>query len=136
MHDDTASLVHGSSAAAIGFPIRGGDESAWIEDGWADRLGIDPARNGVGDSIEQVRDFPDVSVEEVTAYWQAARDLLVPTIEKITPDKLEITRPEIWPGAPDRAPNLLWALGRIPVENSQHTGQIAYIRGLYAAKFG
>lgn len=109
--------------------------SAWIEGGWADRLGIDRDRNGVGDSIEQVRDFPDVSVEEITAYWQAARDLLIPTIEKITPDMLENKHPEIWHHAPDRAPTLLWVLGRIPVENSQHTGQIAYIRGLYAAKF-
>ncbi|MCZ6538520.1 MAG: DinB family protein [Chloroflexi bacterium] len=120
-----------------GSYLRGGvGPSACIEGGWADRLGIDPARNGVGDSTEQVRGFPDVSVEEVTAYWQAARDLLIPSVEMVTLDMLEITRPELWPGAPERAPNLLWALGRIPVENSQHTGQIAYIRGLYAAKFG
>jgi len=112
------------------------DTSAWIEGGWASRLGIDPARNGAGDSIDQVRDFPDVSVGEITAYWQAARDLLIPTIEKITPDMLELKRPDIWTHAPDRAPTLLWVLGRIPVENSQHTGQIAFIRGLYAAKFG
>ena len=116
--------------------LHGGGESAWIEGGWADRLGIDRERNGFGDSIEQVREFPDVSVEEVTAYWQAARDLLIPTIENITPDMLEDKHHEIWTHAPDRAPTLLWVLGRIPVENSQHTGQIAYIRGLYAAKFG
>ena len=52
------------------------------------------------------------------------------------PDMLEMKHPEFWTHAPDRAPTLLWVLGRIPVENSQHTGQIAYIRGLYAAKFG
>ena len=119
-----------------GAYLRGGaGPSAWTEGGWADRLGIDHERNGAGDSIGQVRDFPDVSVEEVTAYWQAARDLLIPAVEGITPDLLQDKHPGIWGHAPDRAPTLLWVLGRIPVENSQHTGQIAYIRGLYAAKF-
>ncbi len=116
--------------------LRGDGPSAWIEGGWAERLGIDPDRNGVDDSIEQVRDFPDVSVEEVTGYWQAARDLLIPSVEGVTTDMFGIKRPEAWLYAPDRAPDLLFALGRIPVENSQHLGQIAYIRGLYAAKFG
>lgn len=119
-----------------GWYLRGGGDSAWIEGGWAERLGIDPERNGAGDSIEQVRDLPDVSVDEVTAYWQAARSLLVPAVEGVTADQLGDKRPEAWTHAPDRAPTLLWVLGRIPVENSQHTGQIAYIRGLYAAKFG
>lgn len=120
-----------------GSYLRGGiGPSAWIEGRWADRLGIDAARNGSGDSIEQVRDFPDVSLQEVTAYWQAARDRLIPAVETITHDMLQDRHPEIWTHAPDRAPTLLWVLGRIPVENSQHTGQIAYIRGLYAAKFG
>ncbi|MCI0774330.1 MAG: DinB family protein [Chloroflexi bacterium] len=120
-----------------GSYLRGGiGPSAWIEGRWADRLGIDAARNGSGDSVEQVRDFPDVSLQEVTAYWQAARDLLIPAVETITHDMLQDRHPEIWTHAPDRAPTLLWVLGRIPVENSQHTGQIAYIRGLYSAKFG
>ncbi|MCI0807956.1 MAG: DinB family protein [Chloroflexi bacterium] len=119
-----------------GSYLRGGiGPSAWIEGRWADRLGIDAARNGSGDSVEQVRDFPDVSLQEVTAYWQAARDLLIPAVETITHDMLQDRHPEIWTHAPDRAPTLLWVLGRIPVENSQHTGQIAYIRGLYAATF-
>jgi hypothetical protein len=118
-----------------GWYLRGGGNSAWIEGGWAERLGIDPERNGVGDSIDQVRDFPDVTVEEVTGYWQAARELLIPSIEGVTVDQLGDRRPEIWPQAPDRAPDLLFVFGRIPVENSQHTGQIAYIRGLYATGF-
>jgi hypothetical protein len=119
-----------------GWYLRGGGASAWIEGGWAERLGIDPARNGVGDTAGQIRDFPDVSVEEVTGYWQAARDLLIPSVEGVTADMFGLKRPEVWTHAPDRAPDLLFALGRIPVENGQHTGQIAYIRGLYSAKFG
>ena len=117
-----------------GWYLRGGrGDSAWSEGGWAARLGMAPARNGVGDSSEQVRDFPDVSIEQVTAYWQAARDLLIPSVESVTPQMLEDKHPGIWQHAPVRAPTLLWVLGRIPVENSQHAGQIAYIRGLYAA---
>ncbi|GIT17572.1 MAG: hypothetical protein CM1200mP39_03780 [Dehalococcoidia bacterium] len=42
-----------------GWYLRGGGESAWIEGGWANRLGIDAKRTGAGDSIDQVRNFPD-----------------------------------------------------------------------------
>ena len=117
-----------------GWYLRGGGYSAWIEGGWANRLGIDPKRNGAGDSIEQVRTFPNFTVEEVTDYWQAARDLLIPSVEQVSTRMLDIKRPEIWTHAPDRAPTLLWVLGRLPVENGQHTGHIAYIRGLYNSK--
>jgi len=118
-----------------GWYLRGGGESAWIEGGWANRLGIDAERNGAGDSIDQVRNFPDLEVEEVTEYWQVSRNLLIPAIKQISNEMLTSKRPEIWSHAPDRAPTLLWVLGRLPVENGQHTGHIAYIRGLYSSKF-
>ena len=118
-----------------GWYLRGGGESAWIEGGWANRLGIDAKRTGAGDSIDQVRNFPDLEVGEVTEYWQVARNLLIPSIKQISTRMLTIKRPEIWAHAPDRAPTLLWVLGRLPVENGQHTGHIAYIRGLYSSKF-
>ena len=117
-----------------GWYLRGGGYSAWIEGGWANRLGIDAKRNGSGDSIDQVRNFPDLQVEEVTEYWQVARNLLIPSIKQISTRMLTIKHPEIWTHAPDRAPTLLWVLGRLPVENGQHTGHIAYIRGLYSSK--
>ena len=117
-----------------GWYLRGGGYSAWIEGGWANRLGIDAKRNGSGDSIDQVRNFPDLQVEEVTEYWQVARNLLIPSIKQISTRMLPIKHTEIWTHAPDRAPTLLWVLGRLPVENGQHTGHIAYIRGLYSSK--
>ena len=117
-----------------GWYLRGGGESAWIEGGWANRLGIDAERNGAGDSIDQVRNFPDLEVEEVTEYWQVSRNLLIPAIKQISNEMLTSKRPEIWTHAPDRAPTLLWVLSRLPVENGQHTGHIAYIRGLYSSK--
>ena len=118
-----------------GWYLRGGGESAWIEGGWANRLGIDAKRNGAGDSIDQVRNFPDLEVKEVTEYWQVSRNLLIPAIKQISNEMLTIKRPAIWTHAPDRAPTLLWVLGRLPVENGQHTGHIAYIRGLYSSNF-
>ncbi len=114
-----------------GLYLRGAGEQAWLSGGWCERFGMAPERNGVGDTIEQVVNFPDATVAEVTEYWQEARALLIPSIEGVKADELETKRPEIWTWAPDRAPTLLFALGRIPVENGQHTGQIAYIRGLY-----
>ena len=116
-----------------GWYLREGGESAWIEGGWANRLGINTERNGAGDSIDQVRNFPDLEVEEVTEYWQVSRNLLIPAIKQISNEMLTIKRPEIWTHAPDRAPTLLWVLGRLPVENGQHTGHISYIRGLFSS---
>jgi len=118
-----------------GWYLRGGGDNAWIDGGWAERIGIDPTRTGAGDSIQQVKDFPNVSVEDVFDYWRTSRASLLETVENIKAKDFDVKRPEIWDHAPDRAPTLLWVLARIPVENSQHTGQIAYIRGLYAAKF-
>ena len=46
--------------------LRGGGESAWIEGGWSESIGIDASRNGAGDTIEQVRDFPEISVEKIS----------------------------------------------------------------------
>jgi len=109
-------------------------DTRWIEGGWAEKFGLDAQRNGAGDSIEQVREFPDIPLADVVEYWQACRAQLVKTVKNISADQFEVKRPEIWTHAPDRAPTLPWVLGRIPVENSQHVGQIAFIRGLYAAQ--
>ena len=43
---------------------------------------------------------------------------------------LETTNPDRNPRHPRPAPTFNWVLARIPVECSQHIGQVAYIRGL------
>ena len=53
-----------------GLYLRGAGEQAWSSGGWCERFGMAPERNGVGDTIEQVVNFPDATVAEVTEYWQ------------------------------------------------------------------
>ena len=110
-----------------------GREELWTRDKWYERLHHRPDTNGAGDSIEDVRNFPGVTVEEVEAYRAAAREALMPVIDSLTADNLPEKYPDHWRHAPDRAPTVAWVLARLPVENSQHTGHIAYIRGMYAS---
>ncbi len=104
-----------------------GEPELWESAGWSARLGIDASRNGYGDTAEDVANFPDLAIEQIDDYWLAARARLLSVVEGLGPEDLETTHPDRRPG---RAPTVAWALARIPVENSQHIGQIAYIRGL------
>ena len=104
-----------------------GEPEIWASAGWSGRLGIDVSRNGNGDTADDVANFPDLTIEQIDAYWLAARARLLSAIEALGADDLETT----YPGrGREPAPTVAWALARIPVENSQHIGQIAYIRGL------
>ena len=104
-----------------------GEPEIWESAGWSDRLGIDRSRNGYGDTAEDITNFPDLTAEQIDAYWLASRAQLLSVIETLVADDLETT----YPGrGRDPAPTVAWVLARIPVEISQHIGQIAYIRGL------
>lgn len=107
-------------------------EELWSRDKWFEKLRHRPDTNGFGDTIEQVRDFPDVTVEDVEEYRTACREAIIPVIKSLSAVDLPTQRPTIWHS--DRVPTVNWVLARIPVENSQHVGQIAYIRGLYASR--
>ncbi len=104
-----------------------GEPEIWESDGWSTRLGIEASRNGYGDTAEDVADFPDLTIEQIDAYWLASRAHLLAVIEGLGADDLETTYPD---RGREPAPTVAWALARIPVEISQHIGQIAYIRGL------
>lgn len=108
-----------------------GREELWTREKWFERLRHRPDTNGFGDTIEQVRDFPDVTVEEVEAYRAACREAVIQVIQALTADELPKRHEANWDGP--RVPTVAWVLARIPVECSQHTGQIAYIRGMYAS---
>ncbi len=104
-----------------------GEPEIWESAGWSDRLGIDTSRNGYGDTADDVSNFPDLTVEQIDDYWLASRAHLLSIIEALGTNDLETT----FPGrGREPAPTVAWVLARIPVEISQHIGQIAYIRGL------
>lgn len=98
----------------------------WREQGWPERFGVAPERTGQGDTLEQVADF------------RPARDVLMgyaKAVHEAVADRLAALTPERFAGAAGyadgRPPRPLWrSLAATMSDTGQHTGQIAYLRGL------
>ena len=103
----------------------------WKTQGWAEKFGMPPDdRWGVGDTPEQVGSFPEVAAEIVAGYRAAVLESAQLVIRGLSEADLETTNPDRNLLHPRPAPTFNWVLARIPVECSQHIGQVAYIRGL------
>lgn len=98
----------------------------WIADGWADRFGMDSESVGYGHTMEEVRGMPDIALAELMAYYNAVRAVTLRWLEQATDADLSKEYQ-----TPHRGPvKGTWIVGHILVEESQHTGQVAMIRGM------
>ena len=104
-----------------------GEEEAWTADGWCERFGQPADRgSGNGDSLEQVRAFDPVDSDTLIAYFDAAREKSRRFLDALTDDDLE--KPSAAGVARDETIKI--SIARVTGDLIQHTGQIAYIRGL------
>ena len=98
----------------------------WRRDGWHEKLGLPERGSGFGFKAEQVTNLPQFDIHEMMAYYESVRDGTFKYLDDVTPEGLERV-PD-----PDRQPG--YTIGRmfshLIVEESQHVGQIAYLRGL------
>ncbi len=94
--------------------------------GWDERFGMDPEDRGAGQTIDQVRAMPQVKISDIVAYFDAVRAETGPVIEALDESSLarEIEHPRFG------TITGRWLVGHIIVEESQHTGQVALIRGM------
>lgn len=104
-----------------------GNEELWVRDGWADRLGMPVEKYGRGESPEQVRDFPAVDIGLVLEYFDVAHASLLAMIDAL--ERADLDR-DVFAEYRNEALNIGWILGHILAEESQHLGQVAYIRGM------
>ena len=104
-----------------------GGEELWIRDGWAGRIGMPEERYGRGETPDQVRDFPPVDIDLVFQYFDRAHSSLLSMIDGLGETDLDR---EVFAAYRDESLNIGWILGHILAEESQHLGQIAYIRGM------
>ena len=103
-----------------------GTTEVWIADGWAKRFNMVPESFGAGQTIEEVRAMPDISLTDLMAYFEAVRAVTLQYLEQATDADLvrEYRHPRrgVITG--------IWIMGHLLVEESQHTGQVALIRGM------
>ena len=98
----------------------------WVSEGWADRFGMEPESHGFGQGMEEVRAMPDISLTDLMAYFEAVRVVTLKWLEQATDADLSKEYHHPRKGTINGA----WIVGHILVEESQHTGQVAIIRGM------
>ena len=89
------------------------------------KTGIDVEDNGYGDTPNDVRALPQVAVVDLIDYFDAVRSAGLSVIDGLGDGDLgkEFTRR-------GRSVTLEWILGHVVVEESQHLGQVAFVRGI------
>jgi hypothetical protein len=102
-----------------------GEPQVWVRDGWAERYGMPGERTGMGDTPAQVTAFR-VERAVLFGYADAAHRVTVERVSHLTPTQL--VQP-IMSHTGERRP--AWrALAGVCSDSAQHSGQIAYLRGL------
>ena len=98
----------------------------WVRESWHQKLGMPERDSGYGYNAEQVADLPEFDIDEMMAYYDSVRAATLVYLEGVTSEELDrIPQPDRQPG---------YTVGRmfshLIVEESQHVGQIAYLRGM------
>ena len=101
-------------------------ETIWKRHDWATMLGLPSKGSGHGYTTEQVADLPSFEIDALLSYYTSVRKTTLEYLTLLSGTDLETT-PQ-----PSRKPG--YTVGRmfshIIVEESQHVGQIAYLRGI------
>jgi hypothetical protein len=103
----------------------------WESEKWHEKLNLpdDPRVTGFGYSTEEVASFPAVQLRDLLAYGEAVRARSMEYLRNVDPAKFdEIVKSRLFGEV--SIGNLI---GHLLVEIAEHTGQIAYIRGLMKA---
>jgi len=106
------------------------DEPTWIKDGWYLKFGLGQEESGVGFTVDQVKNMPAMSVDDLFGYYDAVREETLGYIQFVDPSDLDIRSPfeKLHIQFPDITKGQV--LSHILIETAQHLGQIAYIRGM------
>lgn len=104
--------------------IAGGD-SVWDSGGWAAKTGITTDGNGYNSTPDQVRSLPEVAVSDLIDYYDDVRDAVFGVIDGM----ISVDLANVFSRG-DQSTTWGWILAHVIVEESQHLGQIAFIRGM------
>ena len=101
-------------------------QQVWERDGWHERLGLPEHDSGFGFSAEQVANLPHFSLDDLMSYYRTVREEAFECIDLLTAEDLNT---KIVMNA-DWEVTVGGMLSHLIVEEAQHVGQIAYIRGM------
>ena len=104
----------------------GRTDDVWKRDGWFEKVGLPKSDEGYGYSAEQVTNMPKFEFKAILNYYEAVRRETNVYLDRIDAETLDhIPHPELLPG---------YTVGKmfshVIVEEAQHVGQIAYLRGM------
>jgi len=100
--------------------------AVWQADGWADRFHMDPTSSGAGQTMEDVRAMPEIPLADLMAYFDAVRAVTRDYLDQATDADLSQEYPHPRLGLRTG----IWIVGHLLVEESQHVGQVALLRGM------
>lgn len=110
-----------------------GKPQLWNSEGWHAKFGrrADDMRLGQGDSLEEVAAFRVESASLLLAYHDAVCNSSLDYLKTLTPADMdvELNEPQYTP-----LPTVGVRLVSVVSDNTQHAGQVAYVRGLLEAK--
>ena len=106
--------------------LRQGTE-VWIADKWYSKFGLQPEDHGARQSAEDSAAMPDLPLAGLMDYYRVVRDSTNSYVDNLTADDLgkSYSHPRTNPG-----PTVNWVLAHLLVEEAQHLGQVAYVRGI------
>jgi len=104
--------------------IAGGD-SVWDSRGWVEKTGISTEGNGYANKLDEVRALPMVSAETLIDYYDEVRAAAFGVIDNMS----SVDVSNVYSRG-NRSTTWGWILGHVIVEESQHLGQVAFIRGI------
>ncbi|MCI0439433.1 MAG: DinB family protein, partial [Chloroflexi bacterium] len=101
-------------------------DTVWQREGWFTKLGLPERDSGFGYKAEQVASLPKFDFDGMMAYYDAVRRETNRYLDSITAETLDhVPHPERRPG---------YTIGKmfshVIVEEAQHVGQVAYLRGM------
>ncbi len=86
---------------------------------------MDPVGTGSGDASEDIQAMPKIPLGDLMAYFHSVREVTRRCLDQTTENDLA----QVYQYR-DRNRSGTWIWGHILVEESQHTGQVAMIRGM------
>ena len=106
--------------------IIGGNKTVWSLNNWSKKLNIKENDYGKGYIKEDISNLPDMNISDILKFYKQQREQSLIVIEELADEDLNKNYKRIT----GEFKKGYWILGHVLVEESQHLGQIAYIRGI------